>query len=282
MFRLIWKLIKTIFIMSLLIILLAAGCLGYAKFIEPDRLVVKNVSDISYSMKEPVTVAVFADTHFGFDYSIDDFEKIIDEINSDPPDIILFAGDLIDHLDEYSGDITLISHKLAELEANIGKYAVFGNHDYGGGAEYEYEHIMAAGGFTVLKNEVITIRDKNLRIIGIDDVIIGYGDPSVAYTADGNMYNLLLCHEPDIIESIADSNTDYMFSGHTHGGQIRIPYYTEMFLPAYGRTYVKGEYSLDNQCGTVLYVNPGLGTTKLAARFGAAPELTYLTINPAN
>jgi len=141
---------------------------------------------------------------------------------------------------------------------------------------------MAAGGFTVLKNEIITIADKNLRIIGIDDVIIGYGDPSVAYKADGNMYNLILCHEPDIIESIMDSNTDYMFSGHTHGGQIRIPYYTEMFLPSYGKTYVKGEYQLNNQCETVLYVNPGLGTTKIPARFGAAPELTYLTITPAN
>ena len=124
MFRLIWRLIKTVFIICMIAILIAAGCLGYAKFIEPDRLAVNKVSDISYSITEPVTVAVFADTHFGFDYSIGDFEKVIDEINSNPPDIILFAGDLIDHLNEYNGDTALISRKLAELEANIGKYAV--------------------------------------------------------------------------------------------------------------------------------------------------------------
>ena len=115
MFRLIWKLIKTIFIICLLTVFIGAGCLGYAKFIEPDRLTVKNVSDISYSMKETVTVAVFADTHFGFDYSIGDFENVIEEINSNHPDIILFAGDLIDHLNEYTGDTALISRKLAEL-----------------------------------------------------------------------------------------------------------------------------------------------------------------------
>lgn len=282
MFKLIWRLIKATFTVCLVIIILAAGCIGYARFIEPDRLTVTELSDISYSITEPVTVAVFADTHFGFDYSVDDFEKVIDEINSNPPDIIFFAGDLIDHLDEYTGDVTVISHKLAELEANLGKYAVFGNHDYGGGAEYEYESIMEAGGFTVLKNKVITFSDLNLRIVGIDDVVIGYGDPSVANTVDGNMYNLILCHEPDIIESVMTSNTDYMFSGHTHGGQIRVPYYTKMFLPAYGETYVKGEYHLDNQCNTILYVNSGLGTTKIPARFGAVPELTYLTITPAN
>ena len=133
-----------------------------------------------------------------------------------------------------------------------------------------------------MKNEIITFADNNFRIIGIDDVLIGYGDPTVVNKADANMYNLVLCHEPDIIQEIFDSNTDYLIAGHTHGGQIRIPKYTEMFLPAYGRTYVKGEYQLDNQCKTVVYVNSGLGTTKIPARFGAVPEVTLLTINPAN
>ena len=76
------------------------------------------------------------------------------------------------------------------------------------------------------------------------------------------------------------SNTDCMLAGHTHGGQIRIPFYTEDFLPSYGEKYVKGEYRLDNGNQTLLYVNSGLGTTKLPARLGAVPELTYLTIQP--
>ncbi len=282
MFRLIWRLIKSIISICIIIVMLAAAGIAYARFIEPDRLNVAEISDISYSIHEPVTVAIFADTHFGFDYTTDDFQKAVDAINEKSPDFILFAGDLIDHLDEYDGDTSQISQKLSQLNANIGKYAVFGNHDYGGGAENEYEKIMNAGGFTVLKNEIITFEENNFRIIGIDDVLIGYGNPQIVNSAAPDMYNLVLCHEPDVIDEVYDSNSDFFVSGHTHGGQIRIPHYTEMFLPSYGHTYVKGEYQLDNQCQTVVYVNPGLGTTKLPARFGSVPEITYLTIDPAH
>ena len=282
MFKLIWRLIKTIISLSIIIVLLAVSGIAYARYIEPSRLKVAEISDISYSIHEPVTVAVISDTHFGFDYTTDDFQKAIDAINDKSPDFILFAGDLVDYLDKYEGDTTLISEKLSLLNANIGKYAVFGNHDYGGGAENRYEEIMNAGGFTVLKNEIVTYEDNNFRIIGIDDVLIGYGNPQIVNQAAADMYNLVLCHEPDVIDEVFDSNSDFFISGHTHGGQIRIPRYTEMFLPSYGRTYVKGEYQLENQCNTVVYVNPGLGTTKIPARFGAVPEVTFLTINPAN
>ena len=280
MFKLIWRTIKIIFTLCIIATLLGISVVAYAQFIEPNRLNINEVTDISYSIHEPVTVAIFADTHFGFDYNTEDFQKSIDAINEKSPDYILFAGDLIDHLDKYEGDTSEISAKLNELDANIAKYAVFGNHDYGGGAENEYENIMNAGGFTVLKNEIVTFEENNFRIIGVDDVLIGYGEPGIVNEAAPDMYNLVLCHEPDVIDEVYDSNSDFFVAGHTHGGQIRIPHYTEMFLPSYGRTYVKGEYQLDNPCQTVVYVNPGLGTTKLAARLGAVPEITYLTIEP--
>lgn len=280
MLRAIVKLIKTIFILLFIVILLIVGIASYARFVEPQRLTVTNLTDVSYSMKKPITVAVFADTHFGFDYSIEDFQKVVDAVNENPPDILLFAGDLIDNLSEYSGSTWEISNKLSEMNANLGKYAVFGNHDYGGGAEWEYESIMNAGGFEVLKNESITFDEYNLRLIGIDDILIGYGNTSIVNKADSTMYNLVLCHEPDILDSIVNSNTDYMFAGHTHGGQICIPFYTETQLPAYGEKYIKGEYAIDNTNETILYVNSGLGTTKIPARLGAVPELTYLTIQP--
>lgn len=282
MIRAIGKAIKTILILVIVGCLLASAGLVYARFIEPQRLTVKEISDISYSMKEPITVAIFADTHFGFDYSLEDFQKVVDQVNANPPDVLIFAGDLIDNLNEYSGDTWQISNMLSKMNANIGKYAVFGNHDYGGGAEWEYESIMNEGGFTVLKNEIVTFDKYNLRLIGIDDLVIGYGDASIVNKADADLYNLVICHEPDIMDMILDSNADYMVSGHTHGGQIRVPFYTEKFLPSYGEKYVKGEYQIDNEHQTILYVNSGLGTTKIPARFGAVPELTYLTIKPNN
>lgn len=282
MLRAIGKLFKLIFISILALALVTALVIGYAHFMEPNRLTVNEVSNTSYSMKEPVSIAVFADTHIGFQYDTDDLQKAVDKVNENPPDILLFAGDLVDNLNQYPGSTSEISQKLSQMKANIGKYAVFGNHDYGGGAEYEYEDIMKAGGFRVLVNETITFKEHNLRLIGIDDLLIGYGDPSVVNKADSSMYNLVLCHEPDIVDKILNSNTDYMVAGHTHGGQIRIPFYTQKFLPSYGEKYVKGEYELNNRNKTVLYVNAGLGTTKIPARFRAVPELTYIRITPAN
>ncbi len=280
MIKAIGKLFKFIFSFILIFILLALAVIGYAHFIEPSRLTVKQIEDTSGSMNQPVTVAVFADTHFGFQYDLRQFEKAVSKINENPPDLLLFAGDLIDNLNEYPGTPSEISNALAKMKANLGKYAVFGNHDYGGGAEHRYEDIMKAGGFQVLVNETITFEEYNLRLIGIDDLLIGYGDPSVVNQAGSDMYTLVLCHEPDIADEVLDSNTDCMLAGHTHGGQIRVPFYTQDFLPSYGEKYVKGEYRLDNDNQTLLYVNSGLGTTKIPARFRAVPELTYLTIYP--
>lgn len=282
MFKLIWKLIKLIFSICIISGLLVAAAIGYARFIEPERLTVNEVTDVSYSMQQPITVAVLGDTHFGFNYTVDDFQKVIDKVNSNPPDVLIFAGDLIDNLEENPVDTALISSKLSEMNAKIGKYAVFGNHDYGGGTEFKYEAIMNAGGFRVLKNEIVTFNQYNLRLIGIDDVLIGYGDPSVANKAAGDMYNLVICHEPDVIDSILNSNTDYMVAAHTHGKQIHLPFLNNEFMPSYGQKYIKGEYHLSNNIGTVVYVNSGLGTTRIPARFGATPELTYIYISNVN
>lgn len=282
MFRFVSKLFKAIMLFILAVVLLVGLTVSYARFIEPHRLTVTEIEDMSDVVTESLTVAVFADTHFGFAYDTEDFQKVVDTVNENPPDLLLFAGDLIDNLNEYRGDTAEISEKLAQMKANIGKYAVFGNHDYGGGAEYQYEDIMNAGGFQVLVNEVVALKGNNLRLAGIDDLLIGYGDPSIVNHMDSGMYNLVLCHEPDIIDKILDSNTDYMVAGHTHGGQIRIPFYTQKFLPSYGEKYVKGKYALENRSQTTIYVNSGLGTTKIPARLGAVPELTYITIEPGH
>lgn len=277
MIRFIGKVFKFIIIFAVVTALLAAAILGYARYIEPNRLTSTQLNYTSSAVSKPVTVAIFADTHFGLFYDLKQFQKVVDRVNENPPDILIFAGDLIDNLDEYGGDTSLISQKLGEMKANAGKYAVFGNHDYGGGAEHHYENIMNAGGFTVLVNKMVPFYEFNLRLIGIDDLLIGYGNPDIAFKASSNMYNFAVCHEPDVVNKIQGSAVNYMTAGHTHGGQIRIPLYTEKFLPSYGEDYIKGEYRVND---TTLYVNSGLGTTKLPARFRSVPELTYITITP--
>ena len=153
-----------------------------------------------------------------------EFDKVLNAIEKMEPDIVVFSGDLIDHYNTYSKDVSIISEKLSEIQAPYGKYAIFGNHDYGGGAENQYESIMEAGGFTVLKNEYYAIKELDLAMIGIDDVLIGYGDPAIASWGRPDYFNIVLSHAPDVIDEVQDYNVDLMISGHTHGRQINLKF----------------------------------------------------------
>ncbi|MDD3198717.1 MAG: metallophosphoesterase [Eubacteriales bacterium] len=275
------RLLKNLFRIILLIFIIGLALICYARYIEPHMLQEKylNVeSPVVSDHAENLKIAIFGDTHFDTYYEPDDFTKVLDALEKMKPDIVFFAGDLIDNYDNYMGDVDEISGKLAEIEAPYGKYAIFGNHDYGGGAENEYQAIMEAGGFTVLKNEYFAISELGIAVIGIDDILIGYGDSSIASWGRPDYYNIILSHAPDVIDEVLDYNVDLMISGHTHGRQINLKFFDEYILPPYGKKYIHGMYEFSNNRNSKLYVNPGIGTTKLPVRFLSPPELTCITL----
>jgi hypothetical protein len=255
--------------------------IGYARYVEPFMLEINDVtiaSPLIAGDAENLKIAVFGDTHFGEYYSTDDFDKVVAAVSAAEPDIVVFTGDLIDHFDAYYEDTAVISRKLAKIEAPLGKFAIFGNHDYGGGAEYKYQAIMEAGGFKVLKNEYYGMNELGIGIIGVDDVLIGYGDPAIASWGRPDYFNIVLAHEPDLADEILDYNVDLMISGHTHGRQVNLNMFDAYVLPPYGHKYISGSYEFDNARGTRLYVNSGIGMTKLPFRFLSPPELTVITL----
>lgn len=272
--RSIMKFFFAFIIIVLIAALMGAGILAYSFFVEPQRLSGTELRMSDPEITESLSVAVFADTHFGKDYDISDFKKAAEKINEASPDLIIFLGDLIDDYSSYDGDMDHIISVLSSLDAPYGKYAIFGNHDYGGGAERLYAGWMESTGFTVLKNSTVSLKG-NITLTGIDDCLIGYGDPSAANGLSSDSYNIVICHEPDVADSISGTNTDLMIAGHTHGGQVNVPFYKDRYLPDLGKKYIKGKYVLDNKEKTVVYVNNGLGTTKVGARFMAVPEITY-------
>ena len=282
MLKLIGTLFKLILIFVLLAAVLSIGTFLYAKYVEPFRLTDKTVEISDPLFHDDMKIAFISDTHFGFNYSTDDFEKAVNEINENEPDVVLFGGDLIDNLNNFSGSTAEISEKFSQIEAPQGKFAVFGNHDYGGGAAYKYETIMTNGGFRVLRNEIVDFSNANVRLIGIDDCLLGSGAVSTAYSSNAGMYNLVLCHEPDVMDYVPDSNTDIFISGHSHGGQVNLPYLTDRFLSNLGKKYIKGRYDLENNRHTIVYTNVGLGTTKAPYRLFAVPEITYFQFHPSS
>lgn len=271
-------------ILRLIILILVAGALlfTYARYIEPRMLKVETTeveSPLVTEAADGFRIAAFSDTHFSEYYTPEDFRRVLAELKKADPDLVLFLGDLIDNFATYEGDTDEISRLLAEIAAPRGKFAIFGNHDYGGGAERKYQSIMEAGGFRVLVNEYTGLDDLNIGIVGIDDVLIGYGVPETVSQARPDFFNLVLCHEPDVADSILELNGNLMFSSHTHGRQVNLPLFDNYILPPYGVKYVRGLYPLENQRRMQLYVTRGLGTTKLPLRFLSVPEVTVFTLH---
>ena len=292
------RLIKNILRLALLLLIGSGLLFSYARFIEPrfideTQLILIDTaagsSDHS-GYDDSLRIAVFADVHFSQYYTPEDFDRAVARINAIEPDLVFFLGDLIDNFNTYTGDTAPIIEALSQIRTSgrvsvtmengvsHDKFAVFGNHDYGGGSETHYNAIMEAGGFHVLVNETVQLPDWNVTITGIDDMVIGYGDPTCAASLPEDMYNIVLSHEPDVITEVTGYPVDLMLSGHTHGGQINLPVISDYVLPPYGKIFVSGEYSFENDRDTLLYVNRGLGTTKLPLRFLASPELTELIL----
>lgn len=274
------KFIKRLIIFIFVMTLLFAGALLYSFQIAPGLVSLEKVTIQDGEIQKPMTIVLIADTHFSDQYTPQDFQKAVDRINEQNPDLVLFLGDLFDDFEHYTGDSQEVSRMLSTISAKNGKYAVYGNHDYGGGLEFKYKDLMKAGGFTVLVNESVHVPENNVTLTGVDDYLLGYGDASVVEKNPIDAFNIVACHEPDVMDKIMSEPVDLMVSGHTHGGQIKIPFYRYSYLPPLGEKYSAGEFFFDNPAETTLYVNRGLGTTKIPARFLSTPEVTVVRITP--
>ncbi len=255
----------------------------YARFVEPNLLSIRYENINSNLLNENVNklkILQFSDTHISNHFDENDLLKTVEKINEERPDIVVFTGDLIDEYNNYKNkeNIYKIWEILDEIKATYGKYAIYGNHDYGGGAERVYEQIMKNSDFILLKNENIYLKDYNINIIGMDDSIFGnYDRAAIFQMLHEDSYNIVLSHEPDVISFLLEYNIDLFLSGHSHGGQINLPFVDS--LPLLAKKYTRGIYSFDNYRQTILYVNIGLGTSQIPMRFMAPPELSVLIMN---
>lgn len=276
------KLLNKIFKLIILTIIICLLMLSYARYIEPSMLRVKKIDLKGKDIKD-CRIVFFTDTHFGKLYSQSNIDNIVKKINNQNPDIVIFGGDLLDNYarDYFLLDTNSLQKSLSKIEAKYGKYAVFGNHDYGGGASRVYEKFMSGGGFKVLKNESSYINDLNLNLIGYDDYLLGNTKKS-DYKIEENKFNLVVTHEPDVVELMTSSSENFILSGHSHGGQVTMPFITNKILPTGAHKYVKGLYSEKNvgiNDSTKMYVSSGIGMTSIPLRFLNPPEIVVFNIS---
>lgn len=204
-------------------------------------------------------------------------DDIIERVNALEPDLIVLTGDYIDRTIR---DIeTMLCQRLSQLRARDGVLAIMGNHDYwdDGGA---VRAVLARAGLKEISNHVHTLRrgDETLHICGVDSAteMRARLDLVTRDLPDAGPA-VLLAHEPDYaFVSATNGRFDLQLSGHSHGGQVRVPGLMHLVLPPMGRRFVRGHYRINDMH---LYVNRGLGVSGMHMRFRCRPEVTVLTLN---
>lgn len=191
--------------------------------------------------------------------------------NAACPDLILLTGDFVS---SDPNDIAPCAHILAPLHAPLGVCAILGNHDYYTDGLAVKRHLEGLG-FQVLLNRSILL-PNGLRIVGLDDDRYHHTDvPQAFREVQPAEPTLVMAHNPALIERMAEREC-VVFSGHTHGGQVRLPVLTRREIRRIGaKHYEQGWYTVGN---ARLYVNRGLGRVGIPLRLFCRPELALFTL----
>ena len=140
-------------------------------------------------------------------------------------------------------------------------------------------NVLTSGGFELLVNMNIPVYNKDdsyIRLVGLDSQLLGEPDLDRAYAnIMENEFILTLSHTPDIIDDLPAS-TRWVLSGHSHGGQIRVPVFNELYTVPYARNYVSGEHIVN---GIRLNISNGIGTTRWDIRLMADPQIHCYTLS---
>ncbi len=238
-----------------------------AFWIEPFRI---QVSQHRFSMPlgRPIRIAHLSDLHtHGFGRRERD---VVARLAESAPDLIVVTGDSI----AGDGTWTEVESTLKELRAPLGVWGVEGNWEHWrreAGVHPSQETVLHD-----LTNANARVRD-DLWLVGLDDSLAGAPDVTRAFAgvpAGANV--IVLLHSPAGVR-VVQGRTRLALAGHTHGGQIRWPWGSPLWLPPGSGQFVEGTYDLG---GTTLFVSRGLGNSILDARLFCPPEIAIFDIGP--
>ncbi len=247
----------------------------WARYISTKGLIVREYGITDQDLPKSFNgfkLVQFTDLHYKTIVFEDEVKKLVNTINELKPDIVVFTGDFIDEFVEIEeSDIDFLTKEMNKIDATVGKYAVKGNHDYSG---IYFDAIFQATDFKILTNASDLIYFNGnipIYIVGLDDLRKGKPDYN-AINNENNYYSILLAHEPDEIDKIKDKNINLMLSGHSHNGQVRLPFFGAFYKVAGAKKYYDPHYVVNN---TDLYISGGLGTSKYKLRFFNKPSINF-------
>ena len=253
----------------------AGAMAGTGLYADSYRFAVTHHQKALAHLTAPLKVAHLSDLHVGRWVGERTLRQWVDATLAEHPDLILVTGDFIDYT---TTDVAPLLEQLQRLRAPLGVYGVLGNHDYdlGGAFLEELKEGLEQAGVTLLINEGVNIRD-DLFLAGTDD--LWEGNLDLARTLAGRPDDracLLMTHTPDLLP-VVPKDVDLTLCGHTHGGQVKLPFYgAVMTASRYGKRFVEGWF----QDPVTAFVSRGLGFGIMPIRFLSRAEVAMLELTP--
>ncbi|MCG6134495.1 MAG: metallophosphoesterase [Nostoc sp. LLA-1] len=260
---------------------LLLGCctLLYAKLIEPNWIEINSLQlTLPHLAKEfnGYRIVQISDIHRDQWMNPQRLRRVVRLVNQQSPDLVAITGDLITR--DSPQLILSLGSTLSGLTPKDATVATLGNHDHENNVS-AILRVLEQNGIVHLCNEVYTLKRGSalLNIAGVDDVGAGKARLDlVLKQLPQQGAAVLLAHEPDFAKTSATTGRfDLQLSGHSHGGQVRLPVLKPPILPPWGKKYYLGSYQVGNM---QLYTNRGLGMTGMHIRLFARPEITVFTL----
>lgn len=254
----------------------AGAVVAYATMVEPRHVQLTrpriHLRDLPPAL-EGLRIGLLSDLHAGSLTPHRTLDRAVQLLSSARPDLIAITGDFADR---HRADYRAAFRVLQPLRAPLGVYAVPGNHDHAVGIDGWRREMAAATGIRDVTNRfyMLNVGDARLCVAGADDLEEGHPELRLPPAAERD-FTLLLAHNPETAELSRRScdAIDLLLSGHTHGGQVRLP-----FVGALERKSQIYDAGLRRRPWTQVYTSRGVGSTLLPARLGARPEVALLEL----
>jgi predicted MPP superfamily phosphohydrolase len=217
-----------------------------------------------------------SDTHVGPVISARDVDRAMALLFTAEPDILLLGGDYLSESPRYIAETAAVLGSYVPA-ARLGVLAVLGNHDYSNDARRVAKSFEKRGIQVLINTSARIVHGAaDFWVAGIDDAILGQPDPAAAFAAVPDSAPVFaLWHEPDWAEETARRGALFQISGHSHGGQVRLPLLGNLAAPPGGRCFVSGIHEI---AGMPVYTSRGVGVFRPPVRFRCPPEVTLLTL----
>jgi len=245
----------------------------YGRLVEPHLITIQTFHlPLTVQPKTWVKTVFLSDLHANKSKDLSFFASVADRVAALKPDLILIGGDMVDDQEKFITNLEPLSH----LQASLGKYFIRGNHDFLDD-QAAVRRQMVQWGFVDATNRVfpLVFNGQKMSFVGLDDS--WFSEPNLNLLRQAARPRLALAHEPDVLLDMKQGDADLVLLGHTHGGQVRLPWIGSLIaLPQKAPQWL--DRGLKSWLGMPVIISQGLGEADFIFRFWDPPQIVVVEI----